>query len=119
MLAKSLPPARRARLFSWLAAAVVLLLIQTALSVAVPKSGFITNFLVLVLAAGIATLNAVHNREAIRLFWSFLAMAFGVWSLNACSWIYYVFVQRRDRAVYLFVAVPLFLHIVLIIAAVI
>ena len=119
MLAKSPRPARRARLFSWLAVAAVLLLIQTALSLAVPKSGFITNFLVLVLAAGIATLNAVHNREAIRLFWSFLAMAFGVWSLNACSWIYYALVQRRERAVYLFVAVPLFLHIVLIIAAVV
>jgi PAS domain S-box-containing protein len=125
MLAKSLPPTRRFRLFSWPVVAAMLLLIQAALAITVPKSGtltaysIITFFLVLVLAAGIATLNALHNREAIRLFWSFLAMAFGAWSLNAWSSIYYVLALGRDRPVYLVALVPLFLHIVLMIAAVV
>jgi PAS domain S-box-containing protein len=122
---KSLPPTRTFRLLWWPAVAVVLLLIQAALSVAAPKSGtltaysMITYFLLLILAAGIFTQNAVHSREAIRLFWSFLAMAFGVWSLNAWSWIYSEVGFGGNRPAYLVVAAPLFLHIVLMIAAVV
>jgi PAS domain S-box-containing protein len=119
------PDARRFRFFSWPAVAVVLLLIQAALSVTIPKRGaltaygLITYFLVLVLAAAIAALNAVHNRKAIRLFWSFLAMAFGVWSLNVWSWIYYILIQGGNHPVALIAAIPLELHIVLMIAAVV
>jgi PAS domain S-box-containing protein len=119
------PGARRFRLFSWPAVAVVLLLIQAALAVAVRKAGalsaygMVTYFLVLVLATGIAALNAVQNREAIRVFWSFLATAFGVWSLSAWSWIHYELGLGGNRPAYLVVAVPLFLHIVLMIAAVV
>jgi signal transduction histidine kinase len=73
---------------------------------------------VLVLAAGIATLNAVQSSEAIRLFWSLLAMAFGAWSLSTCSWMYYVLVLGRDRPSTLGPAVPLALHRRLFIARV-
>jgi PAS domain S-box-containing protein len=119
------PDARRLRLFSWPAVAVVLLLIQAALAVTVRNAGalsaygMVTYFLVLVLAAGIATLNAVQNREAIRVFWSFLAVAFWVWSLSAWSWIHYELGLGGNRPAYLVVALPLFLHIVLMIAAVV
>jgi PAS domain S-box-containing protein len=126
MLAKSVPLTRRFRLFlrSWLAVAVALLLIKAALSVTGRQSvtltayTLITHFLVLILAAGIATLNAVQSSEAIRLFWSFLAMAFWAWSLSAWTWIYYVLVLGRDRPPSLGPGVPLVLHIVFIIAAV-
>jgi len=97
------PEARRLRLFSWPAVAAVLLLIQAVLAVTVPKSGtltaysVITFFLVLVLAAGIATLNGLHNREAIRLFWSFLATAFVAWSLNAWSTICLLYTSPSPR----------------------
>jgi PAS domain S-box-containing protein len=125
MLAKSLFPTRPFHLSWWPTVAAVLLLIHAALSVTVRQSRaltaytLITYFLVLVLAAGIATLNAVQSREAIRLFWSFLAMAFGVWSLSACSWIYYKLVLGRDRPTSsVGLGVPLVLHILFMIAAV-
>jgi PAS domain S-box-containing protein len=117
------PEARRLRFFSWPTVAVLLLLIHAALSVTLRQSGtltaytLITYFLVLVLAAGIATLNAAQSSGAIRLFWSFLAMAFGAWSLSTCSWIYYMLVLGRDRPATLGPAIPLYLHIVFMIAA--
>ena len=120
---KAMPTTRTLRLLWWPAVAVVLLLIHAALSVIVRQSGtltaytLITYFLVLVLAAGIATLNAVQSSEAIRLFWSFLAMAFGTWSLSTCSWMYYMLVLGRDRPTTLGPAIPLALHIVFMIAA--
>lgn len=95
-----------------------------SLSIAIPESraltayGLITYFLVLVLGSGIAALNAVQSRKAIRLFWSFLAMALVTWSLNTLSWIYYALVQGRDHPPHLVSAAPLALHIVFIIAAV-
>jgi PAS domain S-box-containing protein len=125
MLAKPLLPTRRARLFSWPAVAAVLLLIQAALSFTVRKdstlstNGMITYFFVLVLAAGIATLNAIQNTEAIRIFWSFLATALAVWSVSAWSWIHSELGFGGNRPAYLVVAAPLFLHIVLMIAAVV
>jgi PAS domain S-box-containing protein len=120
-----LAPARTFRLLWWPAVAAVLLLTQAALSITVRQSGtltayaLITYFLVLLLAAGTATLNAVHNKEAIRLFWSFLALAFGAWSLGICGWIYYMLVLGRDRPAYLGPAIALTLHIVFMIAAVV
>ena len=81
MLVTSLPAMRTFRPLSWPTVAVAFLLIHAALSIAIPESraltayGLITYFLVLVLGSGIAALNAVQSRKAIRLFWSFLAMA--------------------------------------------
>jgi PAS domain S-box-containing protein len=124
MLAKSLILMRRAHFSSWPAVAAVILPIQAALSVSVRKGGtlskygMIAYFLVIILAAGIATLNAVQNREAIRIFWSFLATALAVWSVSAWSWIHSELGFGGNRPAYLVVAAPLFLHIVLMIAAV-
>jgi hypothetical protein len=38
--------------------------------------------------SGVAAVNAVQNRQTIRLFWVFLAGAFGLWALVPCSWFY-------------------------------
>src|SRR5580700_3159612 len=48
----------------------------------------------LLLAAGIASVNAVRSRRAIRLFWAFLAAGLGLWALNLWFWIYYVVWSR-------------------------
>jgi hypothetical protein len=58
--------------------------------------------------SGVAAVNAVQNRQTIRLFWVFLAGAFGLWALVPCSWFYSVVLLENP---------PLFLHIVLMMAA--
>ena len=87
MFVESVPPTRRFRLSSrsWLTVEVALLLIQAALSVTVRQSVIaytLIIFVVFVLGTGIATLNAVKSSAAIRLFYSFLAMALAMWALN-------------------------------------
>ncbi len=124
MLFESVPSMRRFRLISWPAFLVVLLLVQAALSLSLPRGRPLTAYsktiygLALVIAAGISTLNAVRSRKAIRLFWSFLAAAFGAWSLNSCVWIYDVLRLGSNRPAYLPANVPLILRTVLMIAAV-
>ncbi len=75
-------------------------------------------FLLMLLATGIAGLNAVQSRQAIRLFWSFLAAGFGLWSLNEWFWIYYTVWFRAGLPNLSWSDPPLFLHIVLFMAAV-
>ncbi len=75
-------------------------------------------FLLLLLASGVALRNAVRNRQTIRLFWSFLSVSFALWSLVPCAWFYY-FVLNTRAPVFLFETFPSFLHIVMLIAAVI
>jgi hypothetical protein len=77
----------------------------------------ISYLVLLLLASGISIRNAMLNRQAIRLFWSFLAAAFGLWALVPCSWINSVVLNGKIPE-FLFDNPPLFLHIVLIIAAV-
>jgi hypothetical protein len=69
------------------------------------------------MASGVAALNAVQSRQTIRLFWLFLAGAFGLWALVPCSWFYSVVLHGKIPT-FLFDNPPLFLHIVLMIAAV-
>ncbi len=69
------------------------------------------------MASGVAAVNAVQNRQTIRLFWLFLAAAYGLWALVPCSWFYNVVLHGKIPA-FLFDNPPLFLHIVLMIAAV-
>ncbi len=46
------------------------------------------------LTAVIATLNAVHSQKSIRLFWSFLALAFWAWSFYPWVWLYSLWMGR-------------------------
>ena len=77
----------------------------------------ISYLILLLLASGVAIRNAVGSRQATRLFWSFLAGAFGVWALVPCGWFNSVVLHGRIPS-FVFANPPLFLHIVLMIAAV-
>jgi len=59
----------------------------------------------------------MRSRQAVRLFWSFLAAAFGLWALVPGSWFNSVVLHGRIPE-FLFDNPPLFLHIVFMIAAV-
>jgi PAS domain S-box-containing protein len=111
------------RLYSWPTAAVALLVLQAVLSLTLNRNSVLIGYcesvylILLLLASGVAALNAVRSRQTIRLFWWFLAVAFGVWALVPCSFIYNVVLLGRAPA-FLFVTPLFFLHIVLLIAAV-
>jgi len=111
----------RSALFSWPAVAAILLA-QATVSL-VLKHGpalvaycDINYFVLLLLASGVALRNAVRSRQSIRLFWSFFAAAFGIWALVPGSWFNSVVLHGKIPA-FLLVNPPLFLHIVLLIAA--
>jgi signal transduction histidine kinase len=73
-------------------------------------------FTLLILAATLSAVNAVRSQQAIRLFWSFLAIAMGLWALLPVFTLYQLlFRQWRNP---LLDMTPGFLHIVLIIAAI-
>jgi PAS domain S-box-containing protein len=113
----------RSVLFSWPALAAVLLLAQAAVSLVLRNGPALVAYcdisylVLLLLASGFAIRNAVLSGQAIRLFWSFLAAAFGIWALVPGSWFNSVVLHGRIPA-FLFDNPPLFLHIVLMIAAV-
>lgn len=123
MLGAHLPPRLKSWIVSWPTFAIALLVTQAALSLALNRGTDlvayceITYFLLLLMASGFAALNAVQSRQTIRLFWSFLAVAYGLWALVPCSWLYNVVLHGKIPA-FLFDTPPLFLHIVWMIAAV-
>jgi signal transduction histidine kinase len=90
-------------LYSWPTATATILGVQLVL---------------LLLAAGIAGVNAGRSRQAIRLFWAFLAAGLGLWALNLWFWIYYVVWLRAGTTDLSWSSPPLFLHVVLIMAAI-
>jgi len=114
----------RLRSLSWPALAVGILLIQGALGLTIPQGRFLTAYsniiylFILLSATGVAALNAVQNRQSIRLFWSFLAAGCALWLLNPLSWLFTAPSPKGISLEYLLGASPLFLHIVLMIAAV-
>jgi PAS domain S-box-containing protein len=123
MLGTHFPPRLKSRLISWPAFAIALLVTQAALSLALKRGPDLVAYceisylLLLLMASGVAALNAVQNRQTIRLFWAFLAVAYGLWALVPCSWFYNVVLHGKIPA-FLFDTPPLFLHIVWMIAAV-
>jgi PAS domain S-box-containing protein len=74
-------------------------------------------FLVLLLATGIAARNAIRGSQSGRLFWSLLAAGMGLWGINPLSWIYCSVVAGQDYPEPAVFSFPLFLHIVLLLAA--
>jgi PAS domain S-box-containing protein len=123
MLRTSDLPRQKFWLYSWPAVTACLLITQVALSIALGQGPAldayceISYFIPLALACGIAAVNAAQNRQSIRLFWSFLSAAFGLWALVPCAWFYYL-VLHGTAPVFLMETFPSFLHIVLMIAAV-
>jgi PAS domain S-box-containing protein len=117
-------PRLRLQLLSWPTVAITLLITQTVLSITLKQGASLdaycepNYFLLLLLACGVAVLNAVQSKQAIRLFWSFLAAAYGLWALVPCAWFYNLVLHGKPPA-FLFETFPSFLHIVLMIAAVV
>jgi PAS domain S-box-containing protein len=117
------PRRSRLRFYSWLAAAAALLATQAVLSLTLRQGPVLVAYreisylVLLLLASGVAVRNAVRSRQATRLFWSFLAAAFGMWALVPGSWFNSVVLHGRIAG-FVFDNPPLFLHIVLMIAAV-
>lgn len=123
MLAKPQLSVRESGLRLWVVGAVVPLVIQAALSAMVPKGAASTAVdtivfsFVVVLVAGIATVNAVRSRNSIRLFWAFLALGFWAWSFNGWVWLYSLW-MGDGRPTPLGLVIPLAAHTVFMIAAV-
>ena len=103
--------------------AAVLLLAQAVVSLVLRRGSAlvayydISYFVLLLLTCGVAIRNALRSRQAVRLFWSFLAAAFGLWALVPGAWFNSVVLHGRIPE-FLFDNPPLFLHIVFMIAAV-
>jgi PAS domain S-box-containing protein len=77
----------------------------------------IAQFLVLLLTAGLAIFNAFRSAQAIRLFWSLFASGCGMWAANAGSWAYSL-TKGKDHPDFVMTGLPLYLHVVFLIAAV-
>jgi PAS domain S-box-containing protein len=71
----------------------------------------------LILATGLAILNAVEGDESVRIFWSFLAVSLAIWTFYAWNWTYAVEILRKNQPVYLMVTGAFFLRTVFLIAA--
>src|SRR5260370_24168661 len=83
------------RFASWPTALVGIVVIKAVLSLAVkPGSTLfsysgISYFLLLLLATSFATRNGIQNVLGSRPFWMFLAIAYGLWSLDQSLYLYY------------------------------
>src|ERR1700735_2608713 len=123
MLDPSLPRKLGRRFYSGLAVGVALLAAQAILTLTLRQGPALVAYceisylVLLLLASGVAIRNAVRSSQSARLFWSLLAAALGVWALVPFSWFNSVVLHGRIPA-FLFDNPPLFLHIVLMIAAV-
>jgi PAS domain S-box-containing protein len=112
---------------AWAILAIALLASQAGLLLVIKPGALnaysnVVNFiylLLLVLASGLAALNARGSRHAARLFWALLALGCAVWALNPFSWAYYVGIEGKEHPDFLFSAVPLYLHLVIFVAAVV
>ncbi|HUO34149.1 MAG TPA: PAS domain S-box protein [Candidatus Acidoferrum sp.] len=117
------PPSRRVLYLNlWISFGLAVLVVQAALTFIVGNritlSAYCesTYLIFLLFAACLSALNALDSRQAIRLFWSFLAMALAVWAILPIGTIYQVVLGRWRNP--LFDTTPGFLHIVLFIAAI-
>jgi PAS domain S-box-containing protein len=115
------------RSYAWPLLAVALLAIQAGLLLIVKPGAslstysnciYIVYFLSLLLATGIATLNAIRSGQTIRLFWSFFALGCGLQAVSAWTWVYYVTILGKDHPEFLISGGPLYLHSIFLIAAV-
>src|ERR1700727_2842828 len=121
MLNASSPRKFGRRFYSWVAVGAFLA-VQAVLSLMLRQGPALVAYcdisylVLLLLASGVAIRNAVQSRQSTRLFWSFLAAAFGVWAVVPGGWFNRVVLHGRISS-FLFANPPLFLHIVLMIAA--
>ncbi len=99
-------------------------MIKAVLSLAVKPGSFlfsysgISYFVLLLLATSFAIRNGIQNTLGSRPFWVFLAMAYGLWSLDQWIYVYYNFGLHVDVPDNSIADPVLFLHIVPFMAAV-
>jgi len=75
-------------------------------------------FLLLLLATGLAVLNAVERTQGHRLFWAFIAGGYGLWSLDQWIYVYYGAFRHTDVPDNSIADPALFLHLVPLMAAI-
>jgi PAS domain S-box-containing protein len=113
------------RFSSWPTALVGIVVIKAVLSLAVkPGSTLlsysgISYFLLLLLATSLAIRNGIQDVLGGRRFWMFLAIAYGLWTLNQGIYLYYELWLRIEVPDNSIADPVLFLHIVLLMAAVV
>jgi PAS domain S-box-containing protein len=108
----------------WPTILVGLVILRAVASVIGPDSAVlnyngIAYFLLLSLATGLAIRNAIQNTLENRPFWIFLAMGYGLWALDQWIFLYYYFFLRTEIPDNSTADTVLFLHIVLLMAAVV
>jgi PAS domain S-box-containing protein len=107
----------------WPTALVGIVVVKAVLSLAVKPGPFlfsysgISYFLLLVLAASFAIRNAIQNTLGGRAFWAFLAIGYGMWSLDQWIYLYYEFGLHTEVPDSSIADPVLFLHIVPFMAA--
>jgi PAS domain S-box-containing protein len=112
------------RFASWPTALIGIMVIKAVLSLAVKPGSFllsysgISYFLLLLLATGFAIRNGIRRTFGSRPFWVFLAIAYGLWALNQGLKLYYELGRHMDAPDNSIADPVLFLHIVLLMAAV-
>jgi PAS domain S-box-containing protein len=115
-------PARKLHPSSWPFIATVLLILQAAalissereLSLACSSAVLL---MVLVFGTSIAAQNATRSRHSIRLFWSLMASALGLWAINALLGMLYAMGLGRNVPALTFSAPIMFLHTIVLLAA--
>ena len=124
MTVSSLYPRLRYRFDPWPTLLLGILVVKTTLSftlrhnVNASSYNSVVYFLLLLLATGFASLNAVQNTLGSRPFWVFIAAGTGLWLLDQWLYLYYVIGLHTDVPDRSIADPALFLHIVPFIAAV-
>jgi PAS domain S-box-containing protein len=111
-------------LFSWPTALIAIVAVRAVVSYSIqPGSpllsyGAVSYFILLLLASSFAIRNGIQNRLGNRPFWVLLALGYGLWGLDQWIFLYYEFDRHMDVPDNSIADPVLFLHIVLLIAAV-
>jgi PAS domain S-box-containing protein len=111
------------RFASWPTLLIGIVVIKAVLSVSLPAGSFlassseITYFLLLLSGTALAIQNARKDTLRSRSFWVFLAMAYGLWALDQWIFLYYEFGLHMDVPDNSIADFVLYLHIVLLMAA--
>jgi PAS domain S-box-containing protein len=109
---------------SWPTALIGIVVIKAVLSLAVKPGSFLVSysgisyFLLLLLATGFAIRNGIRQTFGSRPFWVLLAIGYGLWALNQGLKLYYELGRHMDVPDNSIADPVLFLHIVLLMAAV-
>jgi len=112
------------RVSFWPTALIGIVVIKAVLALGVTPGSFllsysgISYFLLLFLATCFAIRNGIRNTAGTRPFWMFLASAYGFWALDQYLFLYYELARHIEVPDNSIADPALFLHIVLLMAAV-